>query len=58
LLRSAKSREQKKLAPSFPSANVISANVWAMADFPGPGEAVQPEDTLVLFADQPSFDFP
>ena len=36
LLRSSKSREQKKLAPSFPSANVVSANVWAMVDFPVP----------------------
>jgi len=35
-LRFAKSREQKKLAPSFPSANVVSANVWAMVDFPVP----------------------
>ena len=36
LLRSSKSREQKKLAPSFPSANAASANVWAMVDFPVP----------------------
>ena len=36
LLRSSKSREQKKLAPSFPSAEVVSANVWAMVDFPVP----------------------
>ena len=36
LLRSSKSREQKKLAPSFPSAKVVSANVWAMVDFPVP----------------------
>ena len=36
LLLSSKSREQKKLAPSFPSAKLISANVWAMVDFPVP----------------------
>jgi hypothetical protein len=58
LFRSSKSREQKKLAPSFPSANVISANVWAMVDFPCPGEAVQPENALVVFACQPTFNLP
>src|ERR1700679_21292 len=31
-----KSREQKKLAPSFPSAKQGSANVWAIVDFPVP----------------------
>ena len=36
LLLSLKSREQKKLAPSIPSAKLISANVWAIADFPVP----------------------
>ena len=36
LLLPSKSREQKKLAPSFPSAKVISANVCAMVDFPVP----------------------
>ena len=36
LLRSTKSHEQKKLAPSFPSAKALSATVWAMADFPVP----------------------
>ena len=34
LLLSSESREQKKLAPSFPSAELISTNVWAMVDFP------------------------
>ena len=36
LLRFSKSREQKKLAPSFPFSNVVSANDWAMVDFPVP----------------------
>ena len=36
LLRSSNSREQKKLAPSFPFTNVVSANVWAIVDFPVP----------------------
>ena len=36
LLRPSKSREQKKLAPSFPSAKDLSANVWAIVDFPVP----------------------
>ena len=33
LLLSSKSREQKKLVPSLPSAKVISANVCVMVDF-------------------------
>jgi len=36
LLLSSNSREQKKLAPRVPSAKQISANVWAIADFPDP----------------------
>ena len=36
LLLSSKSLEQKKLAPSLPSAKDISANVWEMVDFPVP----------------------
>ena len=36
LLLSSKSREQKKLAPSFPSTKPISVNVWAIVDFPVP----------------------
>src|ERR1700753_2105488 len=35
-LRSSKSLEQKKEAPSRPSANVLSAIVWAMVLFPVP----------------------
>ena len=34
LFLSSKSHEQKKVAPSLPSAKLISANVWAMIDFP------------------------
>jgi len=37
-LLSSKSREQKKLAPSLPSANAVSANVWAIVDFPVPAK--------------------
>jgi hypothetical protein len=36
LLRSSKSREQKKEAPSCPSANALSAIVCAMVVFPVP----------------------
>jgi hypothetical protein len=36
LLRSKKSREQKKEAPSFPAAKVLSAIVCAMVLFPVP----------------------
>ena len=36
LLRSEKSREQKKEAPSCPSANVLSAIVCAIVLFPVP----------------------
>jgi hypothetical protein len=36
LLRSSKSREQKKEAPSCPLANVFSAIVCAMVVFPVP----------------------
>ena len=36
LLRSSKSREQKKEAPSFPSANALSATVCEMVLFPVP----------------------
>jgi len=36
LLRSSKSREQKNEAPSHPSANSLSAMVWAMVLFPVP----------------------
>ena len=36
LLRSSKSREQKNEAPSRPSANILSAIVWAMVLFPVP----------------------
>ena len=35
-LRSSKSREQKKEAPSLPSANALSAVVCAMVVFPVP----------------------
>ena len=36
LLRSKKSREQKKDAPSFPSEKILSEIVWAMVVFPVP----------------------
>ena len=36
LLRPSKSREQKKLVPSLPSAKAVSADIWAMVDFPVP----------------------
>ena len=36
LLLSSESREQKKLAPSFPSEKLVSARVWAMVDLPVP----------------------
>ena len=36
LLLPSKSYEQKKLAPRLPSAKLISANFWAMVDFPVP----------------------
>ena len=36
LLRSSKSCEQKKDAPSNPSANIRSLTVWAIVDLPVP----------------------
>ena len=36
LLRSSKSREQKKEAPSRPAANILSATVRAIVLFPVP----------------------
>jgi hypothetical protein len=36
LLLSSKSREQKNVAPSLPSANILSEIVWAMVVFPVP----------------------
>jgi len=35
--------EQKEARPELPSAKLVSANVWAMVDFPVPRQAVQPE---------------
>ena len=53
LLRSSKSREQKKLAPSFPFSEVDSANDWAMVDFPVPARPLsQKTRWLPSFADQ------
>ena len=53
LLRSSKSREQKKLAPSFPLSEVASANDWAMVDFPVPARPLsQKTRWLPSFANQ------
>ena len=55
LLRSSKSREQKKLAPSFPFLKVVSANDWAMVDFPVPARPLsQKTRWLPSFSNQHS----
>ena len=55
LLRSSKSREQKKLAPSFPSSKAVSANDWAMVDFPVPARPLSQKTRWVpLFSSQRS----
>ena len=55
LQRSSKSREQKKLAPSFPFSKVVSANDWAMVDFPVPARPLsQKTRWLPSFSNQRS----
>jgi len=46
LLLSSKSREQKNLAPRFPSPKVISASVWTMVDFPVPARPLSQSTRL------------
>jgi hypothetical protein len=48
LLLSPKAGERKKLTPSFPSAKLVSVNVWAMVGFLV-RRTVQPEYAVVLF---------